>query len=242
MRYLNQTSPTIYIYSCYKLKGIYFDQQSELHHIDNLSETFDALKIDLLVIIANNDKCIDQFRDKDIKTIMLKSVTYIDNECLNKLSQLALFEQIKKDFSYRKLVSFQSINKYLFMTYHQHILKEMGRLIANKEQLANEIIQLKYEEKLDQLFALTPTNQNRENTLTHMYGYFKKNITHSDKETYFKHIEQYRKNQISYQEILDSLYALTKTYNEPYLLEQTIFHTYSFTRNKIVKEIEKTFK
>lgn len=56
----------------------------------------------------------------------------------------------------RALVRFHSEHKYLFMAYSQTGLKQLGRLVANRERLPIEEVLNAYEQGLHALFARAP--------------------------------------------------------------------------------------
>ncbi len=136
---------------------------------------------------------------------------------------LKQFDDVKLSFTYKKLVDFHSINKYLFMAFHQDILKEMGRLIANHEHLSNDKIMTLYEDKLNHLLIQKITAVKLENTFNHMYGYFKNSISKTKKELYFALIKDYSQQIEGIDKIMNFLYDLVVQHNEEYLKKQTIF-------------------
>lgn len=64
---------------------------------------------------------------------------------------LAYFREVKKNRKYKDLVTFHSVNKYLFMTYHQGILKKMGNIVANHEKMDFDEVINDYETTLKSL-------------------------------------------------------------------------------------------
>ncbi len=139
---------------------------------------------------------------------------------------LAGFRELKKDFEYKKLVEFHSNNKYLFMTYKQTTLKKMGNVVANHDKKPHQAVLRLYEELLRELLMGTSSMKNRINVLTHIYGYFKKDIITQEKEFYFELLDQYLNHQIPYRAVLNILNSWSIRFKEDYLLKQTIFVPY----------------
>lgn len=139
---------------------------------------------------------------------------------------LAAFRDMKETNKYKEFVAFHSNNKYLFMSYHQGLLKKMGNIVANHEKRPfPEVLDL-YEELLRELLSKEPTLKRRINVLTHIYGYFKDRISASEKEFYFDLLDQYLNHHVPYRVLLDILNGFVIRFDESYLMNQTIFHPY----------------
>jgi uncharacterized protein YbbK (DUF523 family)/uncharacterized protein YbgA (DUF1722 family) len=143
-----------------------------------------------------------------------------------KLFTLSEFKQLKNDFSYKKLVQFHSDYKYLYMTYHQGILRTMGQIVANPKKLPHQTVLLEYENQLHLLFEKEPTKEKRINVLTHIYGYFKKDLSDHEKAYYFDAMDDYLNNKTPYSNLTSILYTYALRFNQTYLLSQTIFMPY----------------
>lgn len=139
---------------------------------------------------------------------------------------MAAFREMRADFSYKKFVEFHSKNKYLFMSYNQDVMRQMGNILANHEKLpAQEVLDL-YETKLRQLLHGEPSKKRRINTLTHIYGYFKKELSTEEKEYYFDAVDDYIDFKIPYSNVLYILKGFAVRFKEDYLLQQTVFQPF----------------
>ena len=139
---------------------------------------------------------------------------------------MARFRQLKEDFSYKKFVEFHTVNKYLFMTYHQALLTKLGQILANHDKLPNDEVIAKYEALLRELLHGEPTRKRRINTLTHIYGYFKNDLSTEEKEYYFNALDDYIDYRIPYSNVLYILRGFAVRFKQEYLLKQTIFQPF----------------
>jgi uncharacterized protein YbgA (DUF1722 family) len=62
--------------------------------------------------------------------------------------------------------------------------------------------------------------------LTHIYGYFKKDVEPEEKEYYFEVMDQYLNSQVPYSNVLTVLKGWAIRFKEQYLIDQTIFNPY----------------
>jgi uncharacterized protein YbgA (DUF1722 family)/uncharacterized protein YbbK (DUF523 family) len=136
------------------------------------------------------------------------------------------FRLTKKTNKMRDLVAFHTKNKYLFMTYNQTVLKKMGQIVANAAKLLTEEVLEKYEELLRVLLSKEPTIKKRINVLTHIYGYFKRDVQAEEKEYYFDLLDDYLNSKVPYSTILSLLKSWVVRFQQEYLLPQTIFEPY----------------
>lgn len=139
---------------------------------------------------------------------------------------LAEFRAVKEFKLIKKLVEFHSNYKYLFMTYQQLLLKKLGNIVANHEKNPVDQVLTDYEKLLRELLKKDPSTKRRINVLSHIYGYFKKDISEHEKEFYLDLQEQYLNKQVPYINLLNILYSWCLRFNEEYLINQKIFRPY----------------
>lgn len=139
---------------------------------------------------------------------------------------LADFRVVQATAKIKHLVDFHARHKYLFMTYNQNKMHELGRMVANHEHRPIEEIFENYQEGLKDLLSREPSQKNRINVLTHIYGYFKKAVSPEEKEYYFDVLDQYLNNQTIYMNVLTILLGWAVRFKRNYLLDQTIFEPY----------------
>ena len=180
---------------------------------------------------AKNDgffggKVLELFPGLPVETERRLSNFKIRDVFFTKLFTLSDFRPLKKDPKAKNLVAFHSKNKYLFMAYNQTLLRKMGNIVANHEHLKIETVFEQYEVLLQELLSKEPTQKKRINVLTHIYGYFKKNVEVEEKEYYFDVLDQYLNNRIPYSNVLTVLKGWAIRFKESYLMIQTVFEPY----------------
>ena len=171
-------------------------------------------------------KIKEVFSDVPVETDMRLSNYSIRDRFYAEIFTLTDFRLIKENPTMKALVKFHSNNKYLFMTYNQNTLRVMGNIVANHNKLPVEEVYQNYEKELRLLLSKQPSQKKRINVLTHIYGYFKKDVEPAEKEYYFEVMDQYLNNQVPYSNVLTVLKGWAIRFKEKYLIDQTIFAPY----------------
>lgn len=148
---------------------------------------------------------------------------------LTKLYCLTDFRYLKKTAAMAKLVTFHANNKYLFMAYNQTAMREMGRIVANHDKEDINTILSNYESVLHRLFATLPRFTSHINTLQHIFGYFKKELTTAEKRHFDQLIDKYRNEKIPLSAVTTLLQSWVVRYAQQYLSEQTYFYPFPDT-------------
>ena len=143
---------------------------------------------------------------------------------------LGRFSQVKKSKRVRDLVDFQAMNKYMLMAHDQEELKILGNLVANHKKIALSDILEKYEKHLKIAFKKKPTVKTHSNVIMHVFGYFSKHFSQSEKDLFFEILRQFKECQISIGKILSEIDPLIYRFNSTYLARQTYFLLYADTR------------
>ena len=90
------------------------------------------------------------------------------------------------------LVKFHQKHKYMLMSYSQDGLRELGRIVANKEGLDPETACSKYLQKFTILTSKPAPRSKHANVLYHMFGYFSRDLDEFDRHETIDVIEKYR--------------------------------------------------
>lgn len=143
-----------------------------------------------------------------------------------KLFTVATYRELSEHFTMKELVNFHSNNKYLFMTFHQLFLKQLGNIVANHNKLPLDEVKENYKHILLELLSKEPTKQKRINVLTHIYGYFKERISTEEKAYYFDVLDDYINNKVPYSNVITLLKGFAIRFNEEYILRQTILEPF----------------
>ncbi|MBN2877806.1 MAG: YbgA family protein [Bacilli bacterium] len=136
------------------------------------------------------------------------------------------FEEIRIKGTLKDLLSFHASNKYLFMTFDPVLLKKLGGIVSNRVTIPRDSLFDSYEDNLKRLLQGKPSHKNRVNTISHMFGYFKKIISSFEKSELLEDLEKFARNNIDYELILRKIHDLAVRFEERYLLGQNIFLSY----------------
>ncbi|MBU1020726.1 MAG: DUF523 and DUF1722 domain-containing protein [Firmicutes bacterium] len=135
----------------------------------------------------------------------------------------ARFKEVK---SMKELVKFHSDNKYLFMVYNQSSLNRLGNIVANHEKYPLNDVKIKYFNELLQTLNRMPNRKRNINTLTHIYGYFKKDLKAKEKAFFTDNLKKYEEGLIPISAVLSVLRSWVIRFENEYLLSQTIFEPF----------------
>jgi uncharacterized protein YbgA (DUF1722 family)/uncharacterized protein YbbK (DUF523 family) len=145
---------------------------------------------------------------------------------LIKLFTLADFQNLKQSLSKHQLVNFHTKNKFLFMSYNQQIMRDLGKIVANPKKLKFEEIISEYETKLNILLQKPPEYTSHLNVLMHALGYFKKELSHSEKGFFLDELEKFRAGWIPLFVLSNLIKSWIVRFNQTYLNKQSYFDPY----------------
>ncbi|MBN2605187.1 MAG: DUF523 and DUF1722 domain-containing protein [Bacilli bacterium] len=135
----------------------------------------------------------------------------------------ARYKEVK---SMKDLVKFHSDNKYLFMVYNQSSLNRLGNIVANHEKYPLLEVKEKYFDEMLKTLNRMPNRKRNINTLTHIYGYFKKDLRIKEKAFFTDSIAKYEAGLIPISAVLSVLRSWVIRFENEYLLSQTLFEPY----------------
>ncbi len=147
----------------------------------------------------------------------------------NFCSQVHCFHKFQTmELKPRSLVKFHEEHKFYLLQYGDKFLKKLGRICSG---IDNKNIKEKwslYEEVLFlETFKESITVKKRTNVIEHMAGFFKKNLSKSDKNYLHESIMAYHDRRLSFETLLVLIYYLTESNDQAYLKNQKIFSYYS---------------
>ncbi len=148
---------------------------------------------------------------------------------LTRIFTHADFRAVRDTHSMKALIDFQSRHKYLFMSYNQSRQKVLGRLVANHEELSLDEVYKLYEVELNKLLATTPQKRRHVNMLQHIFGYFSDQLSKGEKGYFLENIEAYLHGHIPLSVVVSILHTWTLRFEEPYLMEQSVFYPFPKT-------------
>ena len=144
------------------------------------------------------------------------------------------FSDVKKSKKISDLVEFQAMNKYMLMVHNQEKLKVLGNLVASHKKIPIFDILEQYEEHLKIALGKEPTTKTHLNALMHIFGYFSKHFTLSEKDLFHELLLQFKDGKISAGKILSEIAPLIYMFNDTYLARQTYFLLYADSRPGIL--------
>ena len=176
-------------------------------------------------------KVLERFEDLPVEDEKRLRNEHIRRHFLIRLFSLARLREFMETAQHiSQLMDFHKRNKYLLMLHSQVKLKEMGRLVATSENFQET---LKEYAKLFRLaLKRSPSKGQWVNTFTHIFGYFSSRLNQKEKEHFFSLLEDFRKDLIEENVILELLKNWSFRFEEEYLQSQTLFEPYPKTLEK----------
>ena len=124
------------------------------------------------------------------------------------------------------------------MSYNQTILKKMGNVAANKNNLTIGEVKKEYYKLLLVLFLKKSRYPSNINTHMHVMGYFKKDLTQKEKKHFLDMLEFYRNKKIPISSINNILYSWIIRFENNYLMNQSFFNPFP---NELINKEESRF-
>jgi uncharacterized protein YbgA (DUF1722 family)/uncharacterized protein YbbK (DUF523 family) len=152
---------------------------------------------------------------------------------LTKIFTLASFREVMQLKKMNSLVKFHSANKYLFMTFNQQKLRELGRIVANREKKSIESILEDYSMGLRELISGNPRSSNVVNVFSKIFRYFSKELSSGETKHFLQQLDAYRMGKASVTSLREMLKLWSIRFNEDYILDQTVFQPFPEGLNMI---------
>lgn len=126
----------------------------------------------------------------------------------------------------KELVAFHSRNKHLLMAYNQKEMRHLGRIVANTDRLKFGDLAREYLKHFNRALARKPRRASTTNVLMHGLGYFKENLTSSEKSHFLDLLTAYRDGRLPLIALLTLINSWALKYNVSYIMEQTLFEPF----------------
>lgn len=166
---------------------------------------------------------------------VVKHFPYLPEEDEGRLCDMDIRENfIERVFAFRNwkdflreekglggLVEFHSRRKLQIMAHSPEIYREMGRLVAEGKGVEHGELLNRYQELLLRALALHATVKKNTNVLTHIMGYFKKQLTSWEKVEILELIGHYHDSRIPLIVPITLLRHYIRKYDQEYLKKQT---------------------
>lgn len=137
------------------------------------------------------------------------------------------FETLKNSSpSLGDLVRFHTVHKFMLQAKDEKLYRELGNIVANREALSFDTLLEQYEVKFKTAIAKKSSIKRNVNVLEHMAGFFKKELSKSEKNTLHEHIRDYAQKIVPLIVPLSTLSLYAHKYETRYLLDQTFLEPY----------------
>ena len=127
---------------------------------------------------------------------------------------------VASDFTLDKLVHFHTDHKMLLRSHSEKHYRDLGRIVAKAGTLESDELITIYQGNLMAAMRLKPTIKKHVNVLTHMMGYFKKQISSDEKQELLQVIEDYRQHHVPLIVPITLMNHYVRKFNDTYLKEQ----------------------
>ncbi len=140
------------------------------------------------------------------------------------------FEQFKvSQPNLGDLVRFHTVHKFLLQSKDEKLYRELGNIVGNRESLSFEVLLAMYELGFKTAIGRKSSIKKTRNVLDHLAGFFKKELTKSEKETLREQIDDFANKLTPLIVPLSTIHLYAKKYDTRYLLDQTFLNPYPKT-------------
>ncbi|MEH6452015.1 MAG: DUF523 and DUF1722 domain-containing protein [Psychromonas sp.] len=122
-----------------------------------------------------------------------------------------------------KLTQFHAEHKYLLMAHHPKTYYELGPLLGGSDE-SLQVIADKYIIGFMATLKHLPTRKGHSNTLSHLQGYFKRQLDSAQRVDLANTIEKYRKGLLPLMAPITLITHYLTLYPDPYLIQQVYLH------------------
>ena len=122
------------------------------------------------------------------------------------------------------LIEFHTRHKLLLMAHNPALYREMGKLVASVAQYPLKDFQQLYLEMLMRALAFAATPSKHQNVMQHILGYFKQELTSSEKTEMLELISEYKTRTLPLIVPITLLNHYVRKYDKPYLAQQYYLH------------------
>lgn len=150
----------------------------------------------------------------------------IRDHFLTRLYATAQLREILAAPTMKKLVAFQSRYKHVLMTAGQESARELGRLVANSEELPTDEVATRYAEKFADALVEPPSRKAHINTLQHMYGHFKKMLTDAERHEFLAILEEVREHQVARVSAMSIIRTWSARFQYDYFADEAYLEPY----------------
>lgn len=118
------------------------------------------------------------------------------------------------------VVDFHTRHKLLILSHSETHYRAMGKLVARAGEIPPAMLREEYQAALMEALRLKATPRKNSNVLEHMLGYFKRDLTHDEKQEILEVIAMYRKGSLPLIVPVTLIAHFVRKYDQPYLRGQ----------------------
>ncbi len=149
---------------------------------------------------------------------------YVKEHFLTSIYILSKFRNLKNNNStFKDLYNFQAQNKYLFLTYNQVQMRNLGKIAANHNNDSIDKVLFLYESTLLKLIRRKPSLRSNLNTLEHVFGHFSKKIKLKERDFFFEKMNDYKTKKIPLSSVCSLVLSWAIRFSDDYILNQSYF-------------------
>lgn len=145
---------------------------------------------------------------------------------LTRIYMIAGFRTATTSPSLTRLQEFHRRNKFLLMSYQQNLMKKLGNIAANRENLPDMEAIRNYRHTMLACLDSSRLRSVMVNVLQHITGFFKKQLSKEEKNRISKLIKEYRNRLTTLENVLVLLREWAERFHAQYIIEQTLFDPY----------------
>jgi uncharacterized protein YbgA (DUF1722 family) len=142
----------------------------------------------------------------------------------NFIERIFVFRRWRELLSTKKtrggLVGFHTKHKLLVLSHSPKHYQLMGKLVARAKDLTTKALYEEYQNLMMEALRLKTTTKKNGNVLQHMMGYFKKNLSHDEKQELLETIGLYQNSYVPLIVPITLINHYVRKYNQPYLKDQ----------------------
>lgn len=140
------------------------------------------------------------------------------------------YEQFKtKNPTIGDLVRFHTVNKFMLQSKDELLYRELGNIVANRDNLASAIVFSMYELGYKTAISRKSSIKKTRNVLEHLAGFFKNELTKEEKKILHTHISDFADKIVPLIVPVSTIALYAEKYNTAYLLDQTFLNPYPKT-------------
>lgn len=140
------------------------------------------------------------------------------------------YEQFKaKNPTIGDLVRFHTVNKFMLQSKDELLYRELGNIVANRDNLALDIVFSMYELGYKTAISRKSSIKKTRNVLEHLAGFFKNELTKEEKKILHSHISDFADKIVPLIVPISTIALYAEKYHTAYLLNQTFLNPYPKT-------------